>query len=44
MQSFASTFPRESEVVEMKFFGGLARLEFCQGLALPGVEHRVAKN
>ena len=32
MQSFASTFPRESEVVEMKFFGGLEAKEIAEAL------------
>ncbi len=29
LQSFASTYPRESEVVELKFFGGLKETEIA---------------
>jgi RNA polymerase sigma factor (TIGR02999 family) len=32
LQSFASTFPRESEVVELKFFGGLEAREIAEVL------------
>lgn len=32
LKSFASTFPRESEVVEMKFFGGLKAREIAEVL------------
>lgn len=32
LQSFASTFPRESEVVELKFFGGLEAKEIAEVL------------
>ena len=32
LQSFASTYPRESEVVELKFFGGLEALEIAAAL------------
>ncbi|HEY2712723.1 MAG TPA: sigma-70 family RNA polymerase sigma factor [Chthoniobacterales bacterium] len=32
LQSFASTYPRESEVVELKFFGGLNASEIADAL------------
>ena len=32
LQSFASTFPRESKVVELKFFGGLEAKEIAEVL------------
>lgn len=32
LKSFASTFPRESEVVELKFFGGLEAKEIAEVL------------
>ena len=32
LQSFASTYPRESEVVELKFFGGLEENEIAAAL------------
>ena len=32
LKSFASTFPRESEVVELKFFGGLEAKEIANVL------------
>jgi RNA polymerase sigma-70 factor (ECF subfamily) len=32
LQSFAATYPRESEVVELKFFGGLKANEIAAAL------------